>query len=104
MLRMEEELQNLQIHPSKQHNHQQLQGTRSQENDSNSPESPNDLALQVGYKDSPKQANLIESIMGCLRPVWTMIGKSALSEKAASSKFSLTNLLFKNRHIVHSSS
>lgn len=90
MLRMEEELHNLQLHNCKSPPLQQTQVydvNHKPEDDCSSPDSPNGVPVQIGYKDSQRSTNWMEGIMGCLRPVWTIIGKAAISEKAVSSKY-----------------
>ncbi|RXG53950.1 Mitogen-activated protein kinase kinase kinase 12 [Armadillidium vulgare] len=89
MLRMEEELQHLQLQSCKSSSLPKIQGTLQtitaddSSNGSSSPESPSTIPLQVGYKDPQRASNWMEGIMGCLRPVWTIIGKAAISEKTS---------------------
>lgn len=95
MLRMEEELQNLQLHSQRstplepqQGRFQEVGGSgEGGEGNVSSPDSP--TGMHIRYRDG-QRVNWLEGIIGCLRPVWTIIGKAALSEKQAQSKFGLT--------------
>lgn len=84
MLRMEEELLNLQIHSGQRSSPlvEPLTPETLLKQVDVSPVTPEDV--EVGYRHSgQQQINWFEGIIGCLRPVWTIIGKSALLEKQA---------------------
>lgn len=92
MLRMEEELHHLQLHSQRSTPLEPQQGgrflqdggtTNQQDGEVSSPDSPN--GVQIRYRDG-QRVNWLEGIIGCLRPVWTIIGKAALSEKQAQSE------------------
>ncbi|XP_063876752.1 mitogen-activated protein kinase kinase kinase 13-B-like isoform X5 [Scylla paramamosain] len=89
MLRMEEELQNLQLHSQRSTPLEPQQGRFHPDaggagegggGDTSSPDSP--TGVHIRYRDG-QRVNWLEGIIGCLRPVWTIIGKAALSEKQA---------------------
>lgn len=92
MLRMEEELQNLQLHSQRSTPLEPQQGRFQEgggsgeggEGNVSSPDSP--TGMHIRYRDG-QRVNWLEGIIGCLRPVWTIIGKAALSEKQAHSEF-----------------
>ncbi|XP_076038121.1 uncharacterized protein LOC143023485 isoform X2 [Oratosquilla oratoria] len=101
MLRMEEELNQLHLHSQRStpmeapagkylqpQQQQQLQiqqgetsGQQQQYEGSSSPDTPPG-GVHVTYRDG-QRVPWFEGIIGCLRPVWTIIGKAALSEKQA---------------------
>lgn len=83
MLRMEEELLNLQIHSQRSTPMEPLKPETLIKQVDVSPVSPE--GVEVGYRHGggQQQINWFEGIIGCLRPVWTSIGKSALIEKQA---------------------
>ncbi|XP_066974993.1 mitogen-activated protein kinase kinase kinase 13 isoform X7 [Macrobrachium rosenbergii] len=81
MLRMEEELHNLQLHSQRSTPLEPpacLQQDGGEGGGDTSPDSPN--GVQIHYRDG-QRINWFEGIIGCLRPVWTILGKAALSEK-----------------------
>ncbi|XP_069195976.1 mitogen-activated protein kinase kinase kinase 13 isoform X3 [Procambarus clarkii] len=81
MLRMEEELHNLQLHSQRSTPLEPPPRLHQEEGGEDiSPDSP--TGVQVRYRDG-QRVNWFEGIIGCLRPVWTIIGKAALSEKQA---------------------
>ncbi|XP_069938309.1 mitogen-activated protein kinase kinase kinase 13-A isoform X5 [Cherax quadricarinatus] len=80
MLRMEEELHNLQLHSQRSTPLEPCPRLQQEGCEDMSPDSP--TGVQVRYRDGHR-VNWFEGIIGCLRPVWTIIGKAALSEKQA---------------------
>nr|XP_053630340.1 uncharacterized protein LOC128687010 [Cherax quadricarinatus] len=84
MLRMEEELHNLQLHSQRSTPLEPCPRLQQEGCEDMSPDSP--TGVQVRYRDGHR-VNWFEGIIGCLRPVWTIIGKAALSEKQAQSEF-----------------
>lgn len=91
MLRMEEELQNLQLHSQRSTPLEPQQGRFHSDagagecggGDTSSPDSP--TGMHIRYREGQK-VNWLDGIIGCLRPVWTIIGKAALSEKQVQSE------------------
>ncbi|XP_071515819.1 uncharacterized protein wnd isoform X4 [Panulirus ornatus] len=83
MLRMEEELHNLQLHSQRSTPLEPPARLPHEEGcEETSPDSP--TGVHVRYRDG-QRLSWLEGIIGCLRPVWTIIGKTALSEKQAQS-------------------
>ncbi|XP_069970757.1 mitogen-activated protein kinase kinase kinase 12 isoform X4 [Penaeus vannamei] len=79
MLRMEEELHNLQLHSQRSTPLEPHPRTHHEGGEDSSPDSPPG-GVQITYRDG-QRVNWLEGIIGCLRPVWTIIGKAAISEK-----------------------
>ena len=81
MLRMEEELNNLQIHSSQRSTPQQPTAQPTVPGDSSkvvdyegdSPVSPG--GMQIGYRGDANKNHWLDGFIGCFRPVLTIIGK-----------------------------
>ena len=90
MLCLEHDLDNLTLHPAANHSLcPASSGSSSSSADSSpspsksAPASPTqqmDSSVEVGYRGEDAQRGFFEGLLGCLRPVWTIIGKATAAE------------------------
>jgi len=45
-----------------------------------SPTQAMDSSVEVSYRENSSQRGFFEGLLGCLRPVWTIIGKATQAE------------------------